>query len=211
MAFEPILGRVERYYTEKLLLHGPQAGGVDWNSTASQWRRFRELLRLRDGAEEFTLNDYGCGYGALVDYLDDHSPARQYCGYDVSGEMIRCARQEHPGRADCFFTTDESLMPVAAYSVASGIFNVKLDTAESEWIQYVHATLARLAALSSRGFAFNMLTSHCDADRRQSRLFYADPTRVFDHCRTHFSRHVALLHDYPLYEFTIVVRLIEGG
>ena len=31
--------------------------------------------------------------------------------------------------------------------------------------------------------------------------------RVFDVCRQRFSPRVALLHDYPLYEFTIIVRM----
>ena len=32
-------------------------------------------------------------------------------------------------------------------------------------------------------------------------LYYADALALFEHCRIRFSRHVALLHDYPLYEF----------
>jgi hypothetical protein len=63
-----------------------------------------------------------------------------------------------------------------------------------------------MAALSRRGFAFNMLTGYADADRMRPDLYYADPHAVFDRCRR-FSRRVALLHDYPLYEFTMLVRL----
>ena len=37
-------------------------------------------------------------------------------------------------------------------------------------------------------------------------LYYADPASVFDLCMRRYSRHVALLHDYGLYEFTILVR-----
>jgi hypothetical protein len=37
-------------------------------------------------------------------------------------------------------------------------------------------------------------------------LFYADPCELFDYCKTRFARNVALLHDYGLYEFTILVR-----
>jgi hypothetical protein len=37
-------------------------------------------------------------------------------------------------------------------------------------------------------------------------LYYADPRVIFDHCKRSFSRWVALLHDYGLYEFTIIVR-----
>ena len=37
-------------------------------------------------------------------------------------------------------------------------------------------------------------------------LFYADPGWIFDQCMRRYSRHVALLHDYGLYEFTVLVR-----
>jgi hypothetical protein len=38
-------------------------------------------------------------------------------------------------------------------------------------------------------------------------LYYADPAFYVDQCLSRFSRHVTLLHDYPLYEFTVLVRL----
>jgi hypothetical protein len=66
-------------------------------------------------------------------------------------------------------------------------------------------TIADLASLGTRGFAFNALTAYSDADRQRPDLYYADPLELFGHCRT-FSRFVALLHDYPLYEFTLLVR-----
>jgi hypothetical protein len=37
-------------------------------------------------------------------------------------------------------------------------------------------------------------------------LYYADPCALFDLCKRRYSKHVALLHDYGLYEFTILVR-----
>jgi hypothetical protein len=40
----------------------------------------------------------------------------------------------------------------------------------------------------------------------RANLYYADPLYLFDHCRVHYSKWVALLHDYGLYEFTVVVR-----
>ena len=38
-------------------------------------------------------------------------------------------------------------------------------------------------------------------------LYYADPRDLFDHCKRHVSRFVSVLHDTPLYEFTLIVRL----
>jgi SAM-dependent methyltransferase len=205
--FRAILGRVDGYYTEKLRAHGATARGVDWNSLDSQALRFAQFLGLLPARESFSINDYGCGYGSLLDYLRDTDRPFRYHGYDVSKEMIATAVARQPAASEHDFTTDESRLAVADYTVASGIFNVKVNLTDTEWTPYVFAVIARLAALSSRGFAFNMLTTHCDADRRQDRLFYADPAQVFEHCRQRFSRHVALLHDYPLYEFTILVKL----
>jgi hypothetical protein len=63
-----------------------------------------------------------------------------------------------------------------------------------------------MAAMSARGFGFNLLTSYSDVDRKRPDLFYAEPETVFRHCVHRFSRFVALSHDYPLYEFTVLVR-----
>ena len=52
------------------------------------------------------------------------------------------------------------------------------------------------------------LTKYSDADRMTEcpDLFYGDPLLFFDFCKRNFSRNVALLHDYGLYDFTILVR-----
>src|SRR2546429_8131406 len=52
-----ILENVNRYYTEKLELHGATARGVDWNSVESQRLRFAQLLKICDCREPFTIND----------------------------------------------------------------------------------------------------------------------------------------------------------
>jgi hypothetical protein len=94
----------------------------------------------------------------------------------------------------------------ADYTVASGIFNVKLDISADEWAHYVLRTVDTIAKLSRKGFAFNALTKYSDADRMRPDLYYADPFLLFDYCKTKISRFVSLLHDYPLYEFTVLVR-----
>ena len=40
-------------------------------------------------------------------------------------------------------------------------------------------------------------------------LFYADPCQLFDYCKQNFSKQVALLHDYRLYEFTIICEEVK--
>jgi SAM-dependent methyltransferase len=157
----------------------------------------------------FSLNDYGCGYGALVPYLRKRGAEVVYRGFDLSASMLEHARREHAAPPAIGFVGDESELEPAEYTVASGIFNVKLDVPEKDWQEYVLQTLRRISRLSVRGFAFNMLTSYSDAAKMRDDLYYGDPRFFFDHCKREYSRNVALLHDYGLYEFTTVVRLGE--
>ena len=64
----------------------------------------------------------------------------------------------------------------------------------------------RMNELADRGFSFNFLTKYSDADHMRPDLYYADPGFIFDVCKRRFSRNVAILHDYDLYDFTVVVR-----
>jgi SAM-dependent methyltransferase len=200
---------VEKYYAGQLARFGPTPRGVDWNSAESQVLRFDRLLAaLEQDADEAdaAVLDYGCGYGALLDVLRARRPRMRYYGYDISAAMIDSARSRHGGDERAAFTTDLSTVPRAQYTLASGIFNVRLGHGADEWYGYVMETLAAMDASSTRAFAFNMLSTYSDEDRRRNDLFYMDPLSMFDVCKRQFSPRVALLHDYPLYEFTIIVR-----
>lgn len=201
-----ILDNVRDYYTAKVLAHGATPRGVDWNSEASQVIRFEQLLRLVDPEKPGSIGDYGCGYGGLLDHLQARGITCEYRGFDISAEMIAEARRRHDGESDVVFTECEEDLDGTDYIVASGIFNVRLRTAEQAWADYVLETIDRLATLAVRGFAFNCLTSYSDVERMRADLFYADPCVLFDRCKRRYSRNVALLHDYELFEFTIVVR-----
>ena len=203
MSFEAIKDKVGRYYTGRLREHGASARGVDWNSEESQVLRFAQLVRVLPESSAFSVVDFGCGYGALVGYLEGRGFEFDYQGFDISTEMVERARHDH-GRGR--FTSDEAQLEPADFTLASGIFNVKLDTSAEDWTDYVLATTATLDRLGRKGFAFNMLTSYSDADRMRADLYYGDPLRFFDHCKRTYSKQVALLHDYGLYEFTILVR-----
>ncbi len=209
--FSQIQDAVSCYYDGKIQSGGPTAAGVDWNSEESQTLRFEQLLKIRSGKAPFSLIDYGCGYGALVSYLEGQVSSFDYQGFDISAQMIAQARHLHQTNRSCRFFEEESLLVPSDYTVASGIFNVKLKAHEEEWKQYILATLEKINALSHIGFAFNLLTLYSDPDRMRPDLYYADPSFFFAHCKTQFSKEVALLHDYGLYEFTLLVRKAGGS
>lgn len=201
-----LLGQVRDYYDGKLAAHGATPAGVDWNSLESQQLRFQQFERLWEGQPSASVVDYGCGYGALAAFLRARGQRGSYVGVDVSQAMVDAARAYTADLPACSFLAGTARPEPADFAVASGILNVKLQSDDDQWRGYVRSTLDELAALGTRGFAFNALTSYSDVDRRRADLFYADPLEWFDYCKRTYSRFVALLHDYPLFEFTIVVR-----
>jgi len=205
MGHNNIIDQVEQYYTEKVRLHGATARGVDWNSPESQGLRFAQLLKVRDHEAPFTINDYGCGYGALADYLTRAGCTFRYYGFDVSPQMIAEAKALHQAMEQVTFVSAEEALTEADYTVASGIFNVKLQSSGPDWEQYILSRLDVVNGISRKAFGFNMLTKYSDPELMRSHLYYGDPLFFFDYCKTKFSRFVSVLHDYPLYEFTILV------
>jgi len=203
------LEAVEKYYTEKLKTYGPTPLGVDWNGPDSQYLRFRQLARIIDTETPFTLNDLGCGYGAFFDYIKATASVVDYVGVDVSEAMVHEARSLHVGPNGPAFEIGKLCSRTSDYTVASGIFNVRLEEADESWWEYLCDTLRHMNEMSRMGFSFNCLTSFADPDRMRPYLYYADPCRVFTLCKKEFSRNVALLHDYDLYEFTVLVRKEE--
>lgn len=206
MQHELILRNVEQYYTAKINTHGPTVKGVDWNSTAGQQLRFEQLLKLcRFTGPEISLLDYGCGFGSLADYLENTGRTFQYHGLDLSETMIAQARQLHPNIPPEHFQVGSTQTHKCDYVLSSGIFNVRQQTSPADWDHYIFDTIQKMADLATRGFAYNLLTSYSDPEKQRPDLHYADPCCHFDFCKKQYSRHVSLLHDYGLYEFTILV------
>lgn len=200
-----ILRGVAEYYTEKLREHGQTPRGVDWNGEESQFLRFSQLMKVITPADSVSVNDVGCGYGVMYEVLKTTFPQIRYTGYDVSEAMIDAARVRYIGQPNADFVVSSEPCP-ADYGIASGIMNVRMNHTDASWHAYMADTLATLDRTSTKGFAFNCLTSYSDADKQRDYLYYANPGEWFDYCKRNFSRNVALLHDYGLYEFTILVR-----
>jgi len=199
-----IIAEVEKYYTDKIITHGASAKGVDWNSEETQNIRFYQLLKVIN-IQDFNLLDYGCGYGALLQFMHNSYPGLNYTGFDISSEMLTVAKGLYPSNTHVNWLNklDAQLFD---YSLASGIFNVKMEHEKTSWGKYIEETLQEMNRISTKGFSFNMLTKYSDAPYMKDYLFYADPCFYFDYCKNNFSKNVALLHDYDLFEFSILVK-----
>jgi len=202
-----IIDYVSKYYSEKMEAHGATPRGVDWNGTESQELRFAQLVKICPPDDcDFTLLDYGCGYGALYDFMHGLRSEFSYVGYDCATSMIERAIQLHSNAAKCTFYDGLSFNRDVDYVISSGIFNVRGQYSDADWLEYCCETIRHISSMSSKGFAFNMLSCYSDADKMRDYLYYADPSKMFEFCKRELSSNVALLHDYGLYEFTLLVR-----
>lgn len=201
----PNLNHVKSYFEKRIQEHGASPRGSDWNSETSQNVRFDQLLKVVE-VPSFSILDYGCGYGALADYLVTRGFEADYYGYDILESAIETARQVHADKLHRAFFTDKAQLPVCDYTVASGIFNFRGEQSFETWTEYTLGILSEFNQRSRRGFSSNFLTKYSDADKMRPDLYYADPLFLFDYCKRNFSKNVALLHDYRLYDFTILVR-----
>jgi SAM-dependent methyltransferase len=199
-----ILDQVDQYYTSKIVKYGTTPQGVDWNSTESQSLRFRVLSKVIE-EQNFSIFDYGCGFGSLQHYLQQwHGNNFTYYGFDISAEMINKAKAF--SLPNSFFSTSITDFSTYDYLIASGIFNVRLQNNADDWLVYILQVLDTMNKIAKKGFSFNMLTSYSDTAFMKEYLYYAEPEFFFKYCKDHFSQRVALLHDYPLYEFSIIVK-----
>ncbi|WP_315777972.1 MULTISPECIES: class I SAM-dependent methyltransferase [unclassified Bradyrhizobium] len=202
---------VDAYYTNCVARHGATPRGVDWSCEATQSLRFVQLMKLCDATAAFSLNDIGCGYGALVPFLAARFPSCEidYLGIDFSHAMIRRARRRFAGPLRRFSVALDSPR-VADYSVASGIMNVNVGYSRDAWEGYIKAMLQRMFATSRRGFAVNFMRAAADeeqeGDPAKARLYRTTPDVWATHCEQEFAAAVEVIGNYGMKEFTLLVR-----
>ena len=204
---EKHLNNVRDYFETTLKKHGATPRGVDWNTEETREARFEQLMKIVKPGEIFSILDYGCGYGALIDYLKKKRISfSHFYGFDIAESMITAAKDLYRNAPEITFSTRLDDLPVADYATACGVFNMKQDANFDSWTDFVIQSLIEMDSHSKYGFSVNFLTKYSDLERMRSDLYYADPGFLFDYCKKNFSKNVALLHDYGLYDFTILIR-----
>ncbi len=200
---------VAAYYETALATHGPTAHGVDWKDDHSHRLRHMQFLRLMAADPDASVLDLGCGYGDFLPVLRAAGHRGTYVGVDLAPGMIAAARALHGEGPDRAWHVGAEPPGPCDYAVASGILNVRRGAEAATWDAYVDGIIAILARSGRRGFGFNILSLSSDPKKRRPDLHYASPSGMLERCLNRFGRHVALLQDYGLWEFTVLVR--QGG
>ena len=203
MASRQSLDAMRDYY-ERAATKGDSYEGVAYPAPRNQTIRFDSVLRLIEpDVGAFSVNDFGCGLAHLYDHIKAKGlPVKSYRGYDLSEPSLEMARDRLGEQVELI--RDDHLTKEADYSFALGIFNVRLDATDEEWLSFMKSVARDLYEHSTRGCAFSSLSTH--ADWMEPQLYYADPMEMFAYCKEQISPRVALLHDYPIFEWTILIK-----
>ena len=201
------LNIVGNWYGDALKKHGAIPQSVGWKDPSAQKLRFEKLFTMlpppNANRNPFSIAELGCGYGAAVNYLKEKHYNFTYQGIDICPEMIEEAQQIHT-EENAQFNLGHQISAPVDYCFESGVFHTPFENDKNLWEDHIIETLDNMHAMSNKAFAFNMITTY--VDYKEDQLYYADPTRYFSLCKEKYSKYVTLLHDYPLYEFTIIVR-----
>ena len=204
-----LLAPVARIYGRRLDQCGASAKGVFWKGEVWQRRRFERLCDIFAPADMasggVSINDLGCGYGALFEYLREFPVLRgsRYYGYDISQEMIAACRDRiSDPRAS--FHRKMWASKRADYSFASGTYNLHGNADEDQWLEYVEASLRQLWHRTDKALAFNML--RLDEKEKYDGLYYTDPERVRAFCVKYLSEDVEMFDESPMPDVTFFVR-----
>lgn len=202
-----LLGLISQVYDHRLKERGPSANGVFWKNAEGQILRHEILLQIiapKDLLGGITINDLGCGYGALFEMIKSTPLMKdsRYFGNDISAQMIEAAHvRNHEPCAT--FKQSAQVAQSADYSFASGTFNMFMGADPKLWRDYVFATVQHLWEHTNKGLAFNLLDS--SASDHLIDLYYADLDEVMDFTHS-LTPHVEVVDDYPLDEWTIYLR-----
>ena len=177
--FSALERKSKRAYKERLAALGPTPKGVFWRDESTQIARFDALLDLVDSVTPVanpTLGDVGCGYGAMLDFVQK-TPRYQnfhYIGIDINRTMINSCKEKFPDQKHLFFVGKHPPSPVD-FCVFSGTFNLCYTTDISLWNEYIFTNLQQCWQRSRYGDVLNLLCGSKTEIKNQ--IFYTERER----------------------------------
>lgn len=192
------LSKVASLYNARFDEYGSDVKTVGWGNESSQYLRFDVLFRGLDPKGR-TILDVGCGLGGLIPYLERHTGGDfRYIGVDIAEKLIGEAAAKYGGAGRDFYVGDihSVTLPPVDIAVLSGALSFKAGGME----EYAYGTMERMYALSRKAACLNFLTKYVDYELDKNQHY--QPEMIFSKARQ-IARYVNLIHDYPLYEFTV--------
>ena len=168
--------QLNRAYRDRLAKKGNTAQGVFWRSKSSQFARFDALLSLVHqlrGYQPTTIADIGCGYGAMLDFINQSSNFQHvdYLGVDINRAMIAACHKKFPNQTG-IFSIGNKPQGIVDFCLFSGTFNLTHSDNPTMWSNYIFSSLERCMKHTRYGLILNLLCAPTAEIRNQ--IFYAN-------------------------------------
>ena len=114
---------IDDFYDEYYTKSKNDTEFVGWNSKNDQLKRFEILLKIgvKNG---HTVLDFGCGLGALYEYMNKKYDNFEYIGVDINNDFIKECKKKFP---ETTFKTIKDITDIKNkydWFIASGAFSV---------------------------------------------------------------------------------------
>lgn len=190
---------IKKHYSALYKKHGNAPEAVQYSDLKSQYKRFEILTQI--SGDLGSVMDFGCGLAHLYDFLISRGFNDRYIGLDFVDDFIianknRFSQQENADFMVFDINIDEAPKGYD-YVFLSGVFNNLSSDNES----FMFNTLDKMYNACSKGVAFNAMSTY--VDYQSESLYYSDPLKVFDYCKSNLTPKVTLRHDYLVKEGSI--------
>lgn len=169
--------------------------------------RCQAMFRAIPPGIPFSLLDIGCGPGFAIPYLEEKfgGDFAGYLGVDISKSLLEAARAAWP--AYQFVERDILSDPLPALThdhvIINGVVTAKFHIPHEEMERFAERLLAAAWRAARISLSFNVMSTHVDWTRDD--LFHWPMDKAATFCVKHLSRHINILADYGLYEYTVQV------
>jgi len=143
------------------------------------------LVHQLRGYRPTSISDIGCGYGAMLDFINQSSNFRhiKYSGVDINRAMIAACREKFPHQPD-IFSTGNRPSSIVDFCVFSGTFNLTHSNEPALWNDYIFTCLERCMAQTRYGLVLNLLCA--SKAQIQKQIFYASRVAFIERAEAHF-------------------------
>ncbi len=187
-------------YMERFKKHGIDIKTLASGNRERQLIRFKLFTEIGDLAG-CSILDIGCGFADFYQYLKDQGVKVDYTGIDICPAFIEVSRERFPEAT--FAVKDIQTEPLEKkydYVISSQTFNNSLADNKNE--KLMKDVIKRSYESCNIALAIDMVTNYVDF--QEPHLHYYSPEEIFKYCKS-LTKRVLLRHDYPLYEFTVML------
>lgn len=207
--FSNVTKKLSSHYDALVKKYGYSVRSSQQSNRKTRDERLLNLLKYVDLKKKTSILDFGCGTGYLFDYLKIKKFKGSYLGIDISSEAIKKAKLLNKKNKYCSFRNinifEERIYKNYDYIIINGTFN---NNTKNNWL-WMKKSLKILIKKTNKKIIFNNLSTF--VDYFDKRLFYINPTKVFNFIKGDLNKKCIIDHSYNLkknilpYEFTTVV------